>query len=241
MRLQANAPLIFKPDSNILLFNPIWEQRWVQEAEGSRTYDPSALILWITYTHNLNKRWGVMVAALPRWSGEGSLQFSDGFQMGGAFLVTRKFRPGLKMQLGLYYNKEFFGNFFMPLLGIDWKISPNKNLFGILPSYLVYEHRLSKQFSWGGVFRTFNNSYRIDQRGIPGADDYLRVSDNQLGVYADWYLARRVVMNIEGGHTILRRVSTGLENVRTRKDEAILSNRDNFYFRASLQYRMRFR
>jgi hypothetical protein len=29
--------------------------------------------------------------------------------------------------------------------------------------------------------------------------------------------------------------------VRTRKDEAVVSDRDNFYFRATLQYRMRFR
>jgi hypothetical protein len=240
-RAQANLPHVFKKDSSLFLFNPVWDQRWIQADESSRSYNVQGLITWFNYTRNLGPKWTLQLSLIPRWMGEPSLQFSEGFQPGGAFLFTRKIRPGLKYQFGVYYNRELFGNFFLPLLGIDWKINDRMNLFGILPGFLVYEHRLSKQFSWGANFRTFNSSYRIDQQGNPNANDYLRVQDNQLGVYADWYLARRVVLNIEGGHTILRRVTTGLEGVRTRKDEAVVSDRDNFYFRATLQYRMRFR
>ena len=173
--------------------------------------------------------------------GEASLQFSKGFQMGGAVLLTRKIRPGLKYQFGMYYNKELFGNFFLPLLGIDWKINDRMNLFGILPGYLTYEHRLGKKFSWGANFRTFTTTYRLETHGTAYADDYLRVQDNQLGIYTDFYIAPKIVLNVEAGHTAFRRIATGIEGKSERNTENILSERDNLYFRATLQYRLRFR
>jgi hypothetical protein len=241
VRAQANLPIISKKDSSYFLFNPMWDQRWVQQTEASREYAVQGLITWFSYGRNFGKNWTVQVSAIPRWTGEASLQFSEGFQMGGAVLVTRKIRPGLKYQFGAYYNKELFGHFFLPLLGIDWKINDQMNLFGVLPGYLTYEHRLGKKFSWGANFRTFTTSYRLETNGIANADDYLRVQDNQVGIYSDFYLAPKIVLNVEAGHTAMRRIATGIEGKGDKNTEHIVSERDNFYFRATLQYRLRFR
>jgi Domain of unknown function (DUF6268) len=241
LRAQANLPIISKKDSSYFLINPIWDQRWIQETETSKEYAVQGLITWFNYSRNFGKKWTVQFSAIPRWMGVSSLQFSHGFQMGGAVLATRKIRPGLKYQFGAYYNKELFGNFFLPLLGIDWKINDRMNLFGILPGYLIYEHRLGKRLSWGGNFRTFTSSYRLDARGSANAHDYLRVQDNQVGVYTDWYIAPKVVLNLEAGHTIMRRIATGMQAKGGKDNEVVVSEKDNVYFRATLQYRMRFR
>ncbi len=241
LRAKANLPIISKKDSSFFLFNPIWDQRWIQQSETSPEYAVQGLITWFNYSRNFGKKWAVQLSAIPRWTGEASLQFSEGFQMGGAFLVTRKVRPGLKYQFGAYYNKELFGNFFLPLLGIDWKINDRMNLFGILPGYLTYEHRLGKKFSWGANFRTFTTSYRLETQGIANANDYLRVQDNQVGVYSDFYIAPKIVLNVEAGHTIMRRIATGVQEKGGKDNEVVVSEKDNFYFRATLQYRLRFR
>ena len=182
-----------------------------------------------------------MLAAIPRWNGEPSVQFSDGFQMGGLFLVTRKFKPGLQLKAGMYYNKEFFGNFFLPLLGIDWKINDKMNLFGILPGNMVFEHKFREKLAWGGVFRTFTNSYRIVEGSLVGFDNFVRVNDIQAGVYGDFYITKKVVFNLEAGHTIFRNVSSAIEGENGKDNLHTLAESDNFYFRASLQYRLRFR
>ena len=55
----------------------------------------------------------------------------------------------VSFKFGLYYNKEFFGNYFMPLIGLDWKIDAKNNLFGVLPGYMIFEHRVtSKILLW---------------------------------------------------------------------------------------------
>jgi hypothetical protein len=115
------------------------------------------------------------------------------------------------------------------------------NLFGILPGYLTYEHRVHKKISWGAAFRTFTSSYKLTPGNIPSLDDYLRVQDNQLGIYTDFYIAPKVVLNVEAGHTIMRRIATGKEAMGGKDNETVLSDRDNFYFRASLQYRLKLR
>jgi hypothetical protein len=240
-RVQANLPKVFKKDSSVFLLNPVWDQRWVRENENSASYNVRGLIVWFNYIRNIGPKWQLQLSAIPRWMGQPDNQFSDGFQMGGAFLFTRKVRPGLKYQFGLYYNKELFGNFFMPLLGIDWKINDRMNLFGILPGYLTYEHRMHKRLAWGAAFRTFTSSYKLQLKTNALAQDYLRVQDNQLGLYIDGYLTEKIVLNAEIGHTILRRISTGLQSKGGRDNEYLVSDRDNLYFRLSLQYRLRFR
>jgi hypothetical protein len=241
MRVQFSLPFINKKDSSIFAINPIWEERWIQATDTNRNVNLRGMITWFSYTRNLGKKWSMMLVAIPRWNGEPSVQFSDGFQMGGAFLVTRKFRPGLHVKAGLYYNKELFGNFFLPLAGIDWQINKKMNLYGILPGNLTFEHKIRDRLAWGGAFRTFTSSYRIVEGTLTGYDDFVRVNDIQLGIFGDWYLSKKIVFNLEGGHTIVREISSALEGQSGKNNLHILGDKDNFYIKASIQYRLRFR
>jgi len=148
------------------------------------------------------------------------------------------------LKFGIYYNKEFFGNYFMPLAGIDWQINDKNTLFGVLPGNFVFEHKVSKSFRYGSAFRALTNSYRLETTDPCGNGDctgqnYLRIDDNQLGAYADTYLSKRIVLSAESGYTILRRYRFGFkgESIHQKTDYYC----DNFYFRASLVYRMALR
>jgi hypothetical protein len=241
LRGQLNLPIINKKDSSVFLINPVWEERWIQVNDTTRNVNIRGLITWFTYSRKLGRNWSLMVAAIPRWVGEPSVQFTEGFQMGGAFLVTRKFNPRLQLKAGMYYNKEFFGNFFLPLLGIDWQINKNMNLFGILPGNLTFEHRVKDRLSWGAAFRTFTNSHRLVEGSIAGFDNFIRINDIQLGIYSDFYLTKKMVFNLEAGHTLLRNFSSAVEGEKGKDNLHVLADKDNFYLKASLQYRLRFR
>ena len=236
-RTQANLPLIMK-DSSIIVINPVWEERWIQVNEQSPTMHLRGFITWLTYSRNISDKWSAMLAFIPRWNGEPSIQFSEGFQAGGAGLMTYKKNPSLQFKLGMYYNREFWGNFFIPLLGLDWTINKKQHLFGILPGYLTYEYRLSKTISWGGNFRTFTNSYKLGPELSLSAMNFVRIDDNQLGAYADVYLTPKIVLNAEAGYSILRKVRTGYGKT-SNEEYSILSNNSAPYIRLTLQYRIR--
>ena len=165
---------------------------------------------------------------------------NDDWQYGGVLLSTWKKNQDLSFKFGLYYNKEFFGNYFIPLVGLDWKIDSKNNLFGVLPGSMTFEHKVTSRFYYGLAFRAFTNSYReepVDPLFV--GYNYLRIDDNPLGIYADTYLSKKIVLSAEAGYTILRRYRYGYktENIHTKTDYKC----DNFYFKASLAYRLRFR
>ena len=237
LRAQVNLPKIFK-DSSVLVINPIWEERWMQMAEGDPRIHLRGMITWITFTKRFSRKWELLTAVIPRWNGEPSVQFSEGFQAGIALAAIYKPRPGLSYRLGFYYNKEFFGNFFVPVWGIDWKINKRQRLFGMLPGFFTYENRISPKFSWGGNFRTFTNSYKLATDGWNSNNSrFIRIDDNQIGAYLDYYLTPRVVFNLEGGYSLFRKVRSG---VNSKSDMVYMSNNSAPYIRAVLQYRLRF-
>ena len=237
-RAQANMPIVLK-DSGIFLINPIWEERWIRINPQSDQQHLRGFITWLTYTRYIASKWEMTAAFIPRWNGEPEIQFSKGFQAGVAILMMYHKNANLSYKLGVYYNREFWGNFFIPLLGIDWTINKKQRLFGILPGYLTYENRLSKRISWGGNFRTFTNSYKLGNTfSLPPVSDFIRIDDNQLGAYTDVYLTPKLALTAEAGYSILRKVRAGYG--KTSKEEYIvLSNNSAPYFRITFQYRMR--
>jgi hypothetical protein len=107
-------------------------------------------------------------------NGSETFGFKDNNQAGGAVLLTYKKHPDLKYKFGLFYNREFFGNFFVPLAGIDWKINNRLQLFGVLPGNLVLERKVSRRF----LLRRFLPR-RHPHLTAMGFEKFLRIDDNQ--------------------------------------------------------------
>jgi hypothetical protein len=162
-------------------------------------------------------------------------------QWGGAILITYKKTARLKYKFGLYYNREYFGHFFVPLVGIDWKINNRLQLFGVLPGNLVLERKVSRSFYYGVSFRSITNSYKCDAYNFLDFDDrrFLRIDNNQLQAFGDVYLTKNVVLNVEAGHSFFRRLRTGIRKGASKYEVNEKTN-DNMLFRVALAYRMRF-
>jgi len=236
-------PIELKKGGDAFLINPFFTNNEGTVSTGDFHVQSAGVFIGFL-KKDIFKDWNLLTSFIVRKNKEAGVKLDDAWQYGGVILATWKKNQDLSFKFGLYYNKEFFGNYFMALAGIDWKINEKTNLFGVLPGSMVLERKATKRFYYGFAFRALTNSYRLhfvpDPVVFPhGGKKYLRIDDNQLGIYADTYLSKKIVLSAETGYTILRRYRYGFkyDDVHYKTDY----KNDNFYFKASLAYRLRLR
>lgn len=122
--------------------------------------------------------------------------FSDVFQIGAYSLFTVTESEKFRYKFGLYYNREFFGNFFVPLVGIDWKVTDRFAVFGTLPqsfkaSYSIVPSRLNA----GLAFRSMTRSFRGEDNTT-----FVRYNELQFKTFFDFYVTPKNVVFVEGGY-----------------------------------------
>lgn len=239
--INATAPIELKKGGDVILLNPFFEQNNARADIRNLRVTSTGIIAGFLNKGIISK-WDLMTAVVIRKNQEAKKDPDDKWQTGGLILATFKQNELRSFKVGLYYNREFFGNFFMPLLGVDWKINDHTNLFGVLPGSMILERKLNRYFYVGASFRALTNSYRLSTvdsctSGDCVAKNYLRINDNQLGVFADMYLSNRIVFSAEAGYTILRKYRFGLKDSH---HTYIDSDNDHWYVKGMLAYRLRF-
>ncbi len=215
---------------NKLIVSPFYETRML-ETESNRNVTLKSTTLPVAWLYQPNdSAWSFLAFAAFR---SNSTQFrfnGDVFQVAGAVMVNYKVTPTLTLKTGVYLSKEFYGDFFMYLVGIDWKINSRMNLFGLVNNNLRFEYRVTEKIFGGFSFKAINNSYRSVIDG-----GYYKISDNHLCTYADISLGKKLVWNLEAGHTIFRYIKG-----RNGAGFPHISN-DGFIFKTGLAYRIRFK
>jgi hypothetical protein len=224
----TNLPVQLNNKKDAVIFSPFFDA-WSSKINNNSRQNyysvalPVSLFKTIPYT-----RWGILLTGIVRLNDSSNIRKTN-MQVGGAFILSKKRNEKLTWKLGIYINNELFGVFVMPLLGIDWRINEKNNLFGVLPGNLTYEHKITEHFYYGANFRAITNSYA-------NTNGYWRIDENQLGLYLDTYFNKNLVLNIEGGHSVLRKIRTGIKYFS--KHDADVN--DNFYVKLSFAYRVRF-
>ena len=224
----TNLPLQFNNKKDAVIFSPFFEA-WASKINSTHRQNyysvalPVSLSKTIPYT-----KWSFLLTGIVRMN-DSSINKKTKMQVGGALIVSKKRNENLTWKLGFYINNELFGLFVMPLAGIDWKINARNNLFGILPGNLTYEHKINKHFYYGANFRAITNSYAK-------SNSYWRIDENQLGLYLDTYFNKNLVLNIEAGHSLFRKIKTGEKHI-SKADAKV---NDNLYIKVAFAYRVRF-
>lgn len=229
--VQTTVPLQLKNKKDAIILSPFFDT-WSPcvESHNSQFNNQYGIALPVSYLKTLhNEDWTIISTLIIRRNGS-SLGAHDNWQFGGAMIASFKANETLRYKAGLYANDEFFGLFLMPLIGIDWQISRSTNLFGMLPGNLVMEHKVAKGLYAGASFRAITNSYKI-----PGG--FWRLDENRLGIFADYYFSKNILFNLEAGHSILRKMRTGVNS----KEYQAWNVRDNVYFKTAIAYRIRLR
>lgn len=227
----SDIPIKLKENTYILL-SPTYD-RWQIDSADVREKVPDVQSFAFPVGLSLplgSSKWALTMIAIPRWNGE--VLFADHtFQMGGAMLASYARKPKQKFRLGIYTNAEFFGLFMVPLVGVDWQINEKNYLFGNLPGRLTFEHKWSDAWYGGFTFRAPTNSYRLMN------GEYVRLDDNQLSAYIDFYLTHNICLTVEPGYGVFRQIRTGIHNRDYIRD---YKWGDGPFLRLSSSYRIRF-
>lgn len=224
--IASNLPLQSGNKKTTVVFSPYFEDWKLELPAISQHYSGYGVPLTLLQTLK-NEKWQIAASIIFR---DNDLKnYAGREQWGGAFVMSYKQNAALTCKTGLYYNKEYFGNFFMPLLGIDWRINKRTQLFGLLPGSLTIEHKTAKKIYTGASFRAVTTSFILPNK------DYIRMNDNRLGLFADLQLLKTIVLNAEAGHSIMRKFQTG--NPVSKTD---LPVKDHPYIKLQLAYRIRF-
>jgi hypothetical protein len=122
--------------------------------------------------------------------------FSDVFQLGAYSLFTVTQSDKFRYKFGLYYNREFFGNFFVPLVGIDWNVSDRLTIYGTLPNSMKFSYAVAPSRVFTGIaFRSLTRSFRGED-----VNTFVRYNELQLKTFVDFYITKKNVVFVEGGY-----------------------------------------
>lgn len=143
-----------------------------------------------------NEQWNTLFLFIPRLAADFKNIYSTDRQLGGAVVNTYVWKKNVKLKFGLYYNREFFGNYFMPLVGLAWKVNERMNIWCLLPGSLNVDYFLNSRISCGLKYQSITATYRAE--GSDGTS-YIREgdvfwSDQQISLKADAYLLKNLVL-----------------------------------------------
>ncbi len=140
------------------------------------------------------KKWKYTGIFIPKVNSDLRDDLGNDFQYGGILLFTRVYHSNLQVKFGMYYNREFWGNFFLPLVGVDWKINDRFQMYGVMPSNFRFEYKVSKNWNTGLGWRAFQRSFRLS---ADLNNDFIWVRENQLKAYFEGFVYKNLLLTVD--------------------------------------------
>ncbi|PKP45024.1 MAG: hypothetical protein CVT95_09755 [Bacteroidetes bacterium HGW-Bacteroidetes-12] len=175
-----------------------WENINTQLAPETEEISISTLNIRIGINKKHSEKWSGTYLLLPKISSDLKDIDKNHFQLGFLGLLKRTHSATKNYSVGLYYNQELFGPFFVPLLGLYRKTE--KWEFNItLPIWADINYSISNRISAGATFSAFVRSYYLGNY-----DNYVVKKNNELFGYLQYKLNRSILFQAKIGYSIGR-------------------------------------
>ncbi len=197
--VQLAAPIPFKKDTMVI--QPSFNWLHFKYDNHHPDMDLYGVAVPVIYFRNWSKRFKTIFSVIPRLHSDFHNLSSDHLQFGGALVFAYRANDRLEYELGGYYNREFFGHFFVPFIGLNWDMSDRFRIRSFFPRFVSLEYLPEKDWVMGLKYTTGTFSYRI---GEGGADQYMERRFGDITAFTEWYIYKNVVLQIRFGHSFIR-------------------------------------
>ena len=161
--------------------------------------------LKLGFNKQLNDKWSATGVVLPKIASDYSSISNKDFQIGSIAVFKYKKLDNLNYKVGLYYNSELFGPFFVPILGIYYQ-SPNKKFEtnAMLPLQADLNYKLNTFINAGCNFNGQIRSYHLNHVTYENPSAYVVKSTNELYAYLKFNFTNSISLYTRAGQSFAR-------------------------------------
>lgn len=165
-----------------------------------------SITLKLGVNKQFNEKWSGTLVALPKIASDYNSIGNKDFQLGAIGLMKYKKRDNLNFKLGLYYNKELFGPFFVPMIGMYY-LSPNKKFETniMLPLQADINYKIFPFMNIGCNFNGQVRSYHLIDITPTDHSTYVARSTNELFAYLKFNITKNISLQIKVGQSVGRK------------------------------------
>jgi len=186
---------IVRPSGNAIIVRASGEQLTLSNENASLRLNSLTLPLGVQWKSK-NPKWRHTTLIIPKIAGASNLTLNDRGQLGLYWLSQYSFSDSLRVKMGLYVNREFFGNLYVPMFGLDWKVNQRWTLYGTLPNSFRCAYSISPGTLNTGIgFKSMVRSFRASN-----AQEYVRYNEIQFKYFLEWIIAGKWVTFCEVGY-----------------------------------------
>jgi hypothetical protein len=176
--------------------------------EGNvKSFGSSTLKLGIN--NKFNEKLSGTLVLLPKIASDFKSIGNKDFQVGAIGILKIKKHDNLNYKIGLYYNSELFGPFFVPMFGFYY-LSPNKKFEAnvMLPLQGDVNYKIIPFMSIGCNYNGLNRSYHLnDYNG-----SYVSKFSNELYAYLKFDVTKKIIFQTKVGQSLGRKYKVYDEN-----------------------------
>ena len=154
---------------------------------------------------SLSERWSMIVAIIPGLASDFDRKVSmDDFTLQAVLGIVRKYGTTFQLGFGLAYTRDFGPPMPLPFLYIDWKITPDLVLNGLLPVNLVLRYDLHPMVDLALAMKVRGDRYHGDSKKYGVNNPQMEYSEATLSPSARIHFTQWLHLNVEGGLAFYR-------------------------------------
>ena len=163
----------------------------------------NGFVLQTGLVQRIDEKRAFQLLFVPRFMSDMVNPGSDAWQFGAIGLFENRFNKNLLMRFGVLYNQEMSGPLLVPLVDIDWQITPRWSITGLLPIYGKVNYKISERTTTGFSLFGLVTSYALSDPDY--SMDYMERTSIDLSLFAKWKMVGNIYLEGRFGYALARR------------------------------------
>lgn len=210
--VDVTYPILFK-NNDAVITGLMVESTQLKLSDYERPTKISSYTLRLGLNKIHSERWSGTYLIIPKLASDFKISSVKNLQIGALGLLKYKKSDYANYKIGLYYNSELFGPFFVPILGYysggaDKKFEANI----MLPLLVDVNYKLMNWMNVGINFTGQIKSYRISSLNNSLSTAYIAKTTNEITGYLKFNFTQNIILYTRVGYSVLRSYREFKEN-----------------------------